>query len=171
MGQAGQQNGQHDDIGAILPKAGHGSAPVRSVLQQKSRREVYAVGPKASVYDALSLMAKHNIGALVVLDGGRVVGVISERDYARKVILIGKSSRETAVEEIMGTPVLTVTAGTSVADCLAVMTERFLRHLPVVDDGLLVGLVSIGDLVKALFADQQERLGRIEAYISGTYPA
>jgi CBS domain-containing protein len=102
---------------------------------------------------------------------GAVVGVISERDYARKVILIGKSSRDTLVEEIMGTPVLTVTSGTTVAQCLALMTERYLRHLPVVDDGLLVGLVSIGDLVKALFADQQERLGRIEAYISGTYPA
>src|SRR3990172_9152553 len=164
MGQAGQHDRQYDDIGEFLPKAGQGSAPVRGVLQQKARREVYTISPKASVYDALSLMAQHNIGALVVLDLGRVVGVISERDYARKVILIGKSSRETQVEEIMGTPVLTVTSGTTVAQCLALMTERYLRHLPVVDDGLLVGLVSIGDLVKALFADQQERLGRIEAY-------
>lgn len=171
MGQAEQQNRPYDNIGEFLPKAGQGSAPVRTVLQQKNRREVYTVGPKASVYDALSLMAQHNIGALVVMDQGRVVGVISERDYARKVILIGKSSRETAVEEIMGTPVLTVTSGTTVGQCLALMTERYLRHLPVVDEGLLVGLVSIGDLVKALFADQQERLGRIEAYISGTYPA
>jgi CBS domain-containing protein len=171
MAQAGQQNRQYDNIGEFLPKAGQGSAPVRTVLQQKARREVHTIGPTASVYDALSLMAQHNIGALVVMDQGRVVGVISEREYARKVILIGKSSRETAVEEIMGSPVLTVTSATTVAQCLALMTERYLRHLPVVDDGLLVGLVSIGDLVKALFADQQERLGRIEAYISGTYPA
>jgi CBS domain-containing protein len=171
MAQAGRQSGPYDNIGEILPKAGQGSAPVRTVLQRKARREVYTVVPKTSVFDALSLMAQHNIGALVVMDAGRVVGVISERDYARKVILIGKSSRETAVEEIMGAPVLTVTSGTTVAECLALMTDRFLRHLPVVDDGLLVGLVSIGDLVKALFADQQERLGRIEAYISGTYPA
>jgi CBS domain-containing protein len=171
MGQVGERDRQNGNVIGDLPKAGHGSAPVRTVLQQKARREVYAVGAKTSVFDALSLMAQHNIGALVVMDNGRVVGVISERDYARKVILIGKSSRETAVEEIMGTPVLTVTSGTSVADCLALMTERYLRHLPVVDEGLLVGLVSIGDLVKALFVDQQERLGRIEAYISGTYPA
>ena len=171
MGQAGQQNEQLDNIGEYLPNAAKGSASVRTVLQLKPGRDVYTIGPKASVYDALSLMADRNIGALVVLDGGRVVGIVSERDYARKVILIGKSSRETAVEEIMGAPAVTVTSRTTVAECLSLMTERYLRHLPVVDDELLVGLVSIGDLVKALFADQEERLGRIEAYISGTYPA
>jgi CBS domain-containing protein len=171
MGQAERQNGQLDNIGEFLPKAGRGAAPVRAVLQQKARNEVFTVEPKTSVFDALSMMAARNIGALVVMDGGTVVGVVSERDYARKVILIGKSSRETTVAEIMGTPPVTVTASTTVAECLTLMTERFLRHLPVVENGLLVGLVSIGDLVKALLADQEERLGRIEAYISGTYPA
>ena len=98
-------------------------------------------------------------------------GIFSERDYARKVILIGKTAHETRVEEIMGTPALTVAPGATVAECLAMMTDRRIRHLPVIADGVLVGLVSIGDLVKALLADQEERLGRIEAYISGTYPA
>jgi CBS domain-containing protein len=160
-----------DNVGELLPRPGRGASPVRVVLQQKDRREVFTVGPRTPVFDALSLMAERNIGALVVVDGGRVAGVVSERDYARKVILIGKSSRETTVAEIMGTPALTVSTSTTVGECLTLMTQRFLRHLPVVDDGLLVGLVSIGDLVKALLADQEERLGRIEAYISGAYPA
>ena len=171
MGQAGKQDGHFDNIGEILPKTSKGVTPIRVVLQQKASREVSTIGPKSSVYDALSLMAERNIGAVVVMEGGRVAGVISERDYARKVILIGKNSRETAVEEIMGTPPVTVSTSTTVGECLALMTERFLRHLPVVDEGLLVGMVSIGDLVKALLVDQEERLGRIEAYISGTYPA
>jgi CBS domain-containing protein len=170
----GQQSGQErklDDIGTYLPKHDRGSKPVREVLVEKARREVLTVGPKETVLDALNLMAEKNVGALVVLDRERVVGIVSERDYARKVILIGKSSRETAVEEIMGTPALTVSTGTTVAECMAIMTGRHIRHLPVVADGVLIGLVSIGDIVKALLADQEERLGRIEAYISGTYPA
>ncbi len=171
MGQAGKQNGHFDNIAEILPKSGKGVTPIRVVLQQKASREVSTIEPKSSVYDALSEMARRNIGALIVMEGGRVVGVVSERDYARKVILIGKNSHETTVAEIMGTPPVTVTTTTTVGECLALMTERFLRHLPVVDEGLLVGMVSIGDLVKALLADQEERLGRIEAYISGTYPA
>lgn len=171
MGQTGQQNGHFDNIGEILPKSGKGVTPIRVVLQQKASREVSTIDPKSSVYDALSEMARRNIGALVVVEGGRVAGVVSERDYARKVILIGRDSHATAVEEIMGTPPVTVTTSATVGECLALMTERFLRHLPVVDEGLLVGMVSIGDLVKALLADQEERLGRIEAYISGTYPA
>lgn len=171
MTRHGECEAQLDNIGELLPKPGRGASPVRGVLQHKGRREVFTVGPRSSVFEALSLMAERNIGALVVLEGGRVVGVVSERDYARKVILIGKSSRETTVAEIMGTPAVTVTTATTVEECLALMTNRFLRHLPVVDDGLLVGLVSIGDLVKALLADQEERLGRIEAYISGGYPA
>ncbi|HWR98050.1 MAG TPA: CBS domain-containing protein [Candidatus Methanoperedens sp.] len=159
-----------DDIGTYLPKQESGSMPVREVLVAKRQREVLTIGPKDTVYAALSRMAAKNVGALVVVDGERVVGVVSERDYARKVILIGKASRETAVEEIMGTPAVTVSTGTTVAECMALMTSRHLRHLPVLVDGVLVGLVSIGDLVKALLADQQARLGKIEAYISGTYP-
>lgn len=171
MGQPPRNEKGLDDIGTILPKHGSGAMPVREVLLQKRQREVLTIGPKDSVYDALSRMAGKNVGALVVIDGGRVVGVVSERDYARKVILIGKASRETAVEEIMGAPPVTVSTGTTVAECMALMTGRCLRHLPVVADDVLIGLVSIGDLVKALLADQEARLGKIEAYISGAYPA
>ena len=159
-----------DDIGSYLPKTGCGSRPVSAVLHDKARAGVVTVGPDDTVYDALRLMAENNVGALVVVDKGRVAGVLSERDYARKVILIGKSSRETAVEEIMGAPPVTVSTAATVAECMALMTGRFIRHLPVVDDGALIGVVSIGDIVKALLADQGERLGSIEAYISGTYP-
>ena len=171
MGQTQRTEEKLDDIGGLLPRPGRVAAPVRQVLFRKASRETFTVGPRQSVYEVLSLMAEKNIGALVVVEGDRVVGVVSERDYARKVIQIGKSSRETEVEEIMGAPPVTVTSATTVGECLALMTGRFLRHLPVVEDGRLVGLVSIGDLVKALIADQEERLGRIEAYISGTYPA
>jgi len=116
-------------------------------------------------------MAEKDVGALVVVDGENVIGVVSERDYARKVILIGKASRETAVEEIMGAPPVTVTTRTTVAECMALMTSRRIRHLPVVSEGVLIGLVSIGDLVKAMLEEMEARLGKIEAYISGTYPA
>ena len=171
MAQQPRQEKGLDDIGTVLPRNGSGAMPMREVLLQKRQREVLTIGPKDSVYDALSRMAEKNVGALVVVDGGRVVGVVSERDYARKVILIGKASRETAVEEIMGAPPVTVSTGTTVAECMALMTGRCLRHLPVVADDVLIGLVSIGDLVKALLADQEARLGKIEAYISGAYPA
>jgi len=159
-----------DDIGSYLPRGERGSMSVRQVLKEKIRQGVTTISPHSSVFDALSLMAEKNIGAIVVLREGEVVGVVSERDYARKVILIGKSSRETKVEEIMGTPVVTVSPEATVAECMALMTGRFLRHLPVVEEGELVGLVSIGDVVKTLLADQEDRLGRIEAYISGAYP-
>jgi CBS domain-containing protein len=171
MGDAGTKDKPYNIIGELVPKAGRGAVAVRTVLQRKTHRGVVTIGPKASVFDALRLMADHNVGAVIVLDEGKVLGVLSERDYARKVILIGKTSRETAVTEIMGTPAMTVPTSATVAECLALMTGRFLRHLPVVEDGRLVGLVSIGDLVKELIADQEERIGRIEAYISGTYPA
>lgn len=171
MNESGLQDQKYDGIGEVLSKNGKGAVPVRLVLQKKNRSEVVTIAPTASVFDALSLMADRNIGALVVTEGGAVLGVISERDYARKVILIGKSSRETEVRDIMGSPALTVPTSATVGECLALMTQRYLRHLPVVDQGLLVGIVSIGDLVKALIADQEERLGRMEAYISGTYPA
>ena len=119
-----------DDIGSYLPKAGCGSRPVAAVLHDKARAGVVTVGPEDTVYDALRLMAENNVGALVVVDKGRVAGVLSERDYARKVILIGKASRETAVEEIMGAPPVTVSPAATVAECMALMTGRFIRHLP-----------------------------------------
>jgi CBS domain-containing protein len=170
--EQGKPSGERlDDIGSYLPKSTSGSTMVRLVLQRKVHRDVFTIGPKASVFDALRLMAERNIGALVVVDGERVLGIISERDYARKVILAGKASRETVVEEIMGTPAVTVTPAATVAECMALMTSRYLRHLPVVEEGALLGLVSIGDMVKSLFEEQEQRLGKIEAYISGSYPA
>jgi CBS domain-containing protein len=170
MARQAQDSRKLDDIGSYLPRGERGSMSVRQVMVEKARHGVISIAPQSSVFEALSLMAEQNIGAVVVVREGEVIGVLSERDYARKVILIGKSSRETKVEEIMGTPVVTVTPETTVAECMAMMTGRFLRHLPVLEDGELVGLVSIGDVVKALLADQEDRLGRIEAYISGAYP-
>lgn len=160
-----------DNIGVLLKKKESGSVSVREVLVGKSQREVFTIGPRNTVFEALSRMSDKDVGALVVVDGENVIGVVSERDYARKVILIGKASRETAVEEIMGAPPVTVTTGTTVAECMALVTSRRIRHLPVVSEGVLIGLVSIGDLVKAMLEEMEARLGKIEAYISGTYPA
>lgn len=142
----------------------------RNILAEK-RPGIYTARPDVSVFDALRLMAEHNVGALVVVDGGDVVGVISERDYARKVILIGKSSRETQVREIMGTPPVTVGPATTVGECMQLMTGNHIRHLPVVASGVLIGCVSIGDVVKAIIADQRRRIQQLEAYLSDTYPA
>jgi CBS domain-containing protein len=123
-----------------------------------------------SVFEALKTMAERNVGALIVLEGDRVVGVISERDYARKVILIGKASRETLVREIMSSPAVTVNLSTTVSQCMELMTGRFIRHLPVVEAEILVGCVSIGDVVKTLIAEQGRRIGEFENYIRGSYP-
>lgn len=127
---------------------------VDDILQVKGR-EVWTVTPNDTVYEALQLMAEKGIGAVVVLNGDRLVGVMSERDYARKVILVGKASRETTVREIMTDKVIAVLPGASVDECMAIMTQRRIRHLPVVDQGRLVGMISIGDVIKAIIADQQ----------------
>ena len=127
---------------------------VDDILQVKGR-EVWTVTPNDTVYEALQLMAAKGIGAVVVLNGDRLVGVMSERDYARKVILVGKASRETTVREIMTDKVIAVLPGASVDECMAIMTQRRIRHLPVVDQGRLVGMISIGDVIKAIIADQQ----------------
>lgn len=126
---------------------------------------VVSIGPDASVYDALKLMAEKNIGALVVLDGRKLVGIFSERDYARKVILYGKSSREMQVREIMTHRVLCVTPARKIDECMSVMTEKRCRHLPVVEDKHVVGILSIGDLVKALISEQQDTIAQLESYI------
>lgn len=146
------------------------STRVGGVLAGKPTGGAVTIGPEESVFEGLRRMAAHNIGALVVVEEGRVVGVMSERDYARKVILIGKSSRETRVREIMTSPAVTVGPDDTIASCMELMTARFIRHLPVVDAGSLVGCISIGDVVKRLLAEQQERIGQYEAYISGAYP-
>ena len=138
---------------------------VRQMLHAKSR-PVFSVVPSASVYDALTLMAQHDIGALVVLEGDNLVGLFSERDYARKVILHGKSSREMSVAAIMTAPLLYVGLDDTVRDCMALMTDKHIRHLPVVDAAAVVGMVSIGDVVKAMLDEQAFLIEQLEHYIT-----
>jgi len=130
-------------------------------------KEVWNVPPEATVYDALEVMAEKGVGALVVLDGGRLVGIISERDYARKVILLERGSKETPVQDIMTAEVHTVGATTTVADCMSIMTERRFRHLPVMDGDDIMGVISIGDVVKAVIEDQRFLIEQLEHYITG----
>ena len=137
---------------------------VKQLLQAKGTA-VHAIAPDASVLDAIRLMAEKGIGALVVLDQGRLVGMVSERDYARKVILHGRSSQTTLVREIMTEKVFTVRPEQTVEDCMALMTEKRIRHLPVVDAGKLAGMLSIGDLVKEVIADREETIKQLESYI------
>ena len=138
---------------------------VRDILEAKGRT-VWSVDPGSSVFDALSLMAEKEIGALVVLDGGRVAGIISERDYARKVILHGRASPTTRVEEIMSSHVAYTHLDQSIEECMAIVTDKRIRHLPVLQDGKLIGIISIGDLVKAIIADQKFIIEQLERYIT-----
>jgi len=131
-------------------------------------RDVWSIAPGATVYDGLELMAEKGIGALVVLEGEDLAGLFSERDYARKVILEGRSSRDTLVRAVMSSPVLCVGPEQTVQDCMGLMTKKRIRHLPVVVDNRLVGLVSIGDVVKAVIADQEEVIDHLEHYIMGS---
>jgi len=137
---------------------------VRGLLEGKGRA-IYSVEPQAAVLDAIRLMAEHHVGALLVMRGAALEGIVSERDYARKVILRGRSSSDTPVRDIMSSPVLTVTLDTTVQQCMQLMTERRVRHLPVVDGARVVGMVSIGDLVKAVIAEQQAQIEQLESYI------
>lgn len=139
---------------------------IAQLLEEKGRR-VWTVGPYTSVYDALALMAEKEIGALMVMDRGEPVGLVSERDYARNVILKGRSSRETPVKDIMTTPVVQVSPDQTVRECMAIITRRRIRHLPVMVDGRLEGLISIGDLVKAIIEDQRQVIEHLEHYIAG----
>ena len=142
-------------------------ASVRQLLDQKGH-QVWSIPPDATVYDALRLLAERDIGALLVIQGEQLVGILSERDYARKVILKGKSSMKTAVREIMTVRVVVIEPERSVEDAMALMTEKHLRHLPVAENDKVIGLVSIGDLVKAKIADQRFIIAQLERYISGT---
>lgn len=137
---------------------------VGNLLERKGRA-VWTIGPEQSVFEALQVMAQHDIGALVVVEGGQVVGMLSERDYARKVILKGVTSRETPVREIMSRKVVYVGPEQTVEECMALMTEKRCRHLPVLNNGTLVGMVSIGDAVKAIIADREFLIGQLENYI------
>ena len=127
--------------------------------------QVFSIGPDAMVIEALQLMAQKDIGALVVLDGGKLAGILSERDYARKVILRGKSSQDVPVREIMTADLITVDPAKTIEDCMALVTHRRVRHLPVVEDGTLIGVVSIGDLVKEVIAEQEQTIKQLESYI------
>ncbi len=139
---------------------------VRDILEIKGRM-VWSVAPGSTVFDALSLLAEKEIGALVVLDEARVAGIVSERDYARKVILHGRASPTTRVEEIMTSHVAYTHLDQSIEECMAIMTDKRIRHLPVLQDGKLIGLISIGDLVKAIIADQKFIIEQLERYITG----
>ena len=143
---------------------------IQSLLKSKSSNTVLSVRPDQSVFEAIEKMAEHGVGALLILENNRLLGIITERDYARKVIIRGRSSRETAVREIMTSPVVFVTPQQTVDDCMALMTVHHFRHLPVVDGEKVVGIVSIGDLVKWIITGQERTIQQLESYISGTYP-
>jgi CBS domain-containing protein len=136
-------------------------------LLDSKGRDVVSIAPDASVLDAIRLMSDKGIGALVVMDGDTLHGIVTERDYARKVILKGRASDVTAVREIMTTDVISTSNGDSVEKCMNTMTDQRIRHLPVVDNGKVCGIISIGDLVKAIIADQQQAIEQLEHYISG----
>ncbi len=138
---------------------------VREILNEKGA-QVWTIAPHQTVFDALVLMGEKEIGALIVMEKSDLVGIISERDYARKVILKGKTSRGTLVQEIMSTQVISTELGQSVQTCLSLMTEKRIRHLPVLAEGQVVGIISIGDLVKAIIAEQQFLIEQLENYIT-----
>ncbi len=131
---------------------------------------IHAVAPDATVYDAIAKMDERRVGALLVMRGEQLVGVISERDYTRKVILLGRASKETLVEEIMSSNVISVQPGMSLGECLKLVTDRGIRHLPVVENDKVVGLLSIGDLVRAVVAQQAETITSLKSYIGSDYP-
>ena len=145
----------HDRVGVVLGQKG---------------REVWFVHPDATVYDAIALMAEKDIGALLVIAEGELVGVISERDYARKVVLEGKTPWALPVREIMSTSVTFVSPCHTIGECMSIMTDQRVRHLPVVEEGRVVGILSIGDLVKWIISAQQETIHQLQSYITGKYP-
>ena len=140
---------------------------MRTLMQllQAKGSDIHTIAPDARVYEALKLMAEKDVGALVVVDAGRLAGIISERDYARKVILLGKSSHDVPVREIMTAKVFTVQPSQTVEDCMSLMTTRRVRHLPVIDGERLIGVLSIGDLVKEVIAEQEQTIKQLESYI------
>ena len=145
------------------------SGTVGSVLKRKGS-EIWFVAPDQTVYEAIERMAEKGVGALLVMSAGKLAGIVSERDYARKVILRGKSSRTTLVKEIMTSPVVFVTPDQTVEECMGVITKNRIRHLPIMENEKVLGIVSIGDLVKWVVSEQEETIEHLESYISAKYP-
>ena len=137
---------------------------VRHLLDRKDRA-LFSIEPEDPVLEAIRMMADHHVGALLVMRGSELAGIVSERDYARKVVLLGRSSAETPVWQIMTSPVVTVSLDSSIQDCMRLMTERRIRHLPVVEHGRVIAMISIGDLVKAVIEEQQQTIEQLETYI------
>jgi CBS domain-containing protein len=151
----------------VIRKGGSFMGKVRNILQGKGS-SVFFVSPETTVYEALELMFEKNIGALLVMDQDKFAGIFTERDYARKVILKGKASKEIPIREIMSESPLIVSSDTTIEECMWLMTNKFIRHLPVIDDGKLVGIISIGDVVKYIIEEQKFIIGNLEHYITGT---
>ena len=140
---------------------------VAQILKSKPEQTVHTISPATSVFDAVKLMAEKNIGALLVMEDVKIVGIITERDYARKIVLMGRSSKETPVRDTMTSPVMYVRPDQTNEECMALMTDNRVRHLPVMDNGKLIGLISIGDLVKDIIAEQKFTIQQLEHYIMG----
>jgi CBS domain-containing protein len=140
---------------------------IRQILQRKAINTIYSVAPGETVYEALQLMAAKNIGAVLVIDGGDLAGIFSERDYARKGILQGRASKDTLIREVMTANLITVAPEQSLEAAMVIMSEKHIRHLPVLEAGKLIGIISINDVVNAIIHDQKARISSLESYISG----
>ncbi len=142
-------------------------ATVKNILDSKGNA-IFTITPDTTVYHALELMVEKNVSALLVMENDKLAGIFTERDYARKVVLKGKSSKETAIGDIMTSNLITVTSASSIDECMELMTGKYIRHLPVVDEGKLTGIISIGDVVRTIIQEQKSIIGHMEQYIAGT---